>query len=487
MRNNAPSYIFLMAHPLSDQPISHTHFQNLQSGFLNDFLNYEALVQDESSTTSLPPPESPNAGDTNPSLATCLSNKKKNALTGLTEPRWDNSIVLDGEFLPISLTGGAKIVSRVVVRDHKFDLIFQATIRPPTSMIEGGLVKERYESRECAPDLSLSQVQTFLLSHFSDKIVVGYDVVTLLKTLKCRHPWQNCRELRKYHPFMTKCDLLDKKIPRSLKSLVEEYMGFTFDELADCPEHRASMALCLYYKVKKSWDNSIAVGYSKFLERASTTIAPPIPPRRPIMGSAYTAPPSLHSSVNEAMAPTISDDPWDPVNSSGTAETIWCSKLYSLPIHTPQRHFRSSQDEATKQTVKEYVDRLSCCIEKENKITFTDPERELMSNFARLEREMVEALAIGDEEVDLQGLSLSEIDRVFYAQQSPRDDEDNLKSTNSEEKEDGTNTFETPNHFALEFDCNSTLESRTWVVTEFSDEDSDNSSTRTYFLQFNDP
>ena len=62
------------------------------------------------------------------------------------------------------------------------------------------------------------------------------------------------------------------------------------------------------------------------------------------------------------------------------------------------------------------------------------------------------------------------------------------KSTNSEEeKEEGTNTFATPNHFVLEFDCNTTLESSTWVVAEFSDEDSDNSSTRTYFLQFNDP
>ena len=463
--------------------------------FLKDFLNYEALVQDESSTTSLPPPGSPDAGavTTDPeasqaSLPASISNDT--TVTGLTQPCFENTIVVDGDFLPTSVTRGSKIVSRVVVRNSKLDTIFQATIRPPISMLEEGIVKDRSESSgcTCTPDLSLTQVQSFLLSLFRDKIVVGYDVVTLLKTLKCRHPWQNCRDLRKYHPFMTKCNHLDKKIPRSLESLVEEYMGFTFDEPVDCPEQRAWMALSLYYSVKKNWDSSIAVGYTKFLEQTATNKVPPIPPPRPFVRSATTAPPLLESSVNDTGDDTIYDDSWNSVHSSATTEPIWSSKLYSLPIHTPQRHFRSSQDEATKQRVKAYVDRLTITFEDKNgnKIVYTDPENELVSDFVRLEREMVESLAIGREPIDLPGLSLSEIDRVFYAQQSPRDDEVSL-SGHCYRKPMSNEGADDDFGFLSECDCNSTLESRTWLISEGTDEGSDDSSTHTYYLRFSDP
>lgn len=169
-------------------------------------------------------------------------------------------VALDCEMVGVGPGGQRSALARVCIVNSAGNVLVDRFVRPKEKVTDFRTKVSGVRPSDLREAASFEEVQRQVSDLLQSRILVGHAIDNDLEALLLNHHRKTVRDTAKYPPLMKAQARTGKLKPRALRHLAAEQLGLTIQEGEHSPVDDARVALYLYLRHRKEWEQWVAAG-----------------------------------------------------------------------------------------------------------------------------------------------------------------------------------------------------------------------------------
>jgi len=213
----------------------------------------------------------------------------------------------------------AHALARVSIVDYNGGVLYDKFVKPESHIVNFRTFVSGVKPSHMKTAVPFKQARKHVLDVLKGQILVGHSLKNDFKALEYVHEKETTRDTSTFHRFK------DNNCPMSLKRLADRELGLSIQNGAHSSVEDARVALMLYKKYRKEWEQKLAKGQRAFNYRdIKNSLLEHIESR----GTTPQKVPKLNSNSNPSQkpsnlsAPSSNNDEFDKSSTDSTSSSL---------------------------------------------------------------------------------------------------------------------------------------------------------------------